>query len=112
MGKKFMRKTSKRTTTRQVQKQQKKLREHNAKVRRDKKKNPQKYSKSKKDPGVPNSCPFKEDVLKEVAAGRHRKQEMRDKKRNEMKQRREEAKEKALEEKRSKGLAGLVANAE
>ena len=43
-----MRKTSKRTTTRQVQKQQKKLREHNAKVRRDKKKNPQKYSKSKK----------------------------------------------------------------
>ena len=48
MGKKFMRKTSKRTTTRQVQKQQKKLREHNAKVRRDKKKNPQKFSKSKK----------------------------------------------------------------
>ena len=43
-----MRKTSKRTTTRQVQKQQKKLREHNAKVRRDKKKNPKKYSKSKK----------------------------------------------------------------
>ena len=48
MGKKFMRKTSKRTTTRQVQKQQKKLREHNAKVRRDKKKNPKKYTKSKK----------------------------------------------------------------
>ena len=54
------------------------------------------------DPGVPNSCPFKEDVLKEVAAGRQRKQEMRDKKRDEMKQRREEAKEKALEEKRTK----------
>ena len=43
-----MRKTSKRTTTRQVQKQQKKLREHNAKVRKDKKKNPMKYNKSKK----------------------------------------------------------------
>jgi len=112
MGKKFMRKTSKRTTTRQVQKQQKKLREHNAKVRRDKKKNPKKYSKSKKDPGVPNSCPFKEDVLKEVEAGRHRKQEMRDKKRDEMKQRREEAKERELEEKRTKGLVGLVADAE
>ena len=54
------------------------------------------------DPGVPNSCPFKEDVLKEVEAGRHRKQEMRDKKRDEMKQRREEAKERELEEKRTK----------
>ena len=40
--------------------------------------------------------------MKEVAAGRQRKQEMRDKKRDEMKQRREEAKEKALEEKRTK----------
>ena len=41
-------------------------------------------------------------MLKEVEAGRHRKQEMRDKKRDEMKQRREEAKERELEEKRSK----------
>ena len=54
------------------------------------------------DPGVPNSCPFKEDVLKEVEAGRQRKQEMKDNRRTEMKQRREEAKDKALEEKRSK----------
>ena len=59
-----------------------------------------------KDPGVPNSCPFKEDVLKEVEAGRQRKQEMRDQKRDEMKQRREEAKEKALEEKRTKVSTG------
>jgi len=112
MGKKFTRKKSKRTTTRQVQKQQKKLREHNAKVRKDKRKNPQKYHKSKKDPGVPNSCPFKEEVLKEVEAGRQRKQEMKDKRRDEMKQRREEAKAQAIEEKRTKGLAGLVADAE
>ena len=55
-----------------------------------------------KDPGVPNSCPFKEEVLKEVETGRQRKQDMRDKKRDEMKQRREEAKERALEEKRTK----------
>ena len=54
------------------------------------------------DPGVPNSCPFKEDVLKEVEAGRQRKQEMKDNRRTEMKQRREEAKDKALEEKRTK----------
>lgn len=40
--------------------------------------------------------------MKEVEAGRHRKQEMRDKKRDEMKQRREEAKERELEEKRTK----------
>lgn len=107
-----MRKKSKRTSTRQVQKQEKKLREHGAKVRKEKRKNPQKFIKSKKDPGVPNSCPFKEDVLKEVEVGRQRKQEMKDKKRDEIKQRREESKAKALEEKRTKGLAGLVADAE
>ena len=48
MGKKFMRKVSKRTSTRQVEKQKTKLRQHNAKVRSDKKKNPAKYAKSKK----------------------------------------------------------------
>ena len=48
MGKKFMRKKSKRTTTRQVQKQEKELREHNAKLRKEKRKNPKKFSKSKK----------------------------------------------------------------
>jgi len=51
---------------------------------------------------VPNSCPFKEEVLKEVEAGRQRKQEMKDKRRDEMKQRREEAKAQAIEEKRTK----------
>ena len=55
-----------------------------------------------KDPGVPNSCPFKEEVLREVEAGRKRKQEMKEKRRDEIKQRREEAKAKALEEKRTK----------
>ena len=54
------------------------------------------------DPGIPNSCPFKEEVLREVEAGRQRKQEMKDKRRDEIKQRREEAKIKALEEKRTK----------
>ena len=97
-----MKKTSKRTTTRQVIKQQKKLREHNAKLRKEKRKNPQKFKKSKKDPGVPNSCPFKEEVLREVEAGRKRKQEMKEKRRDEIKQRREEAKERMLEEKRTK----------
>ena len=48
MPKKFMRKKSKRTSTRQVQKQEKKLREHGAKVRKEKRKNPQKFIKSKK----------------------------------------------------------------
>ena len=41
-------------------------------------------------------------MLKEVEAGRQRKQEMKDKKRDEIKQRREESKAKALEEKRTK----------
>ena len=43
-----MRKTSKRTTTRTRVKQQKKLREHNSKLRKEKRNNPNKFKKSKK----------------------------------------------------------------
>ena len=53
---------SKRIPTKLRVKAEKKLREHNRKLRRDKRKNPGKYAKSKKDPGVPNECPFKEKV--------------------------------------------------
>ncbi len=39
-----------------------KVREHKKKLKKDMKNNPDKYKKSKKDPGVPNECPFKNKV--------------------------------------------------
>jgi len=51
-------------------KTEKKVREHNRKVRKEKKKHPENFhKKSKKDPGVPNECPFKEKVMKVLSSG-------------------------------------------
>lgn len=58
-------------------------------------------SRSKKDPGVPNMCPFKEKVLEEAEEARQRKIDEKQKRRERLKQLRKEGKDKALEEKRS-----------
>ncbi len=110
--KRALKKKSKRIPTMQRVKAEKKLREHNRKVRKDKRKNPGKYAKSKKDPGVPNECPFKEKVLQEVEQAKHQKQAEKDKRREDAKKRRAEAKAKAMEDKRVRGLEGLVQDAE
>ena len=62
-GKVLKRRGSKRTTLHDKHKIEKKVREHHRKTRKDMKKNPQKYKK--KDPGIPNSWPFKAQLLKQ-----------------------------------------------
>ena len=52
---------SKRQPLKDKHKIEKKIREHHRKQRRDAKRNPHKYKK--KDPGIPNSWPFKEQLL-------------------------------------------------
>merc|ERR1739848_219902 len=106
-----LRRKTKRVNTQERVKAEKKTREHNRKLRRDKKRNPGKYAKSKKDPGVPNECPFKEKVLQEVELAKQQKVAEKEKRREIAKNKRAEAKAKALEEKRSKGLEGLVQDA-
>ena len=107
-----LRRRTKRTTTSQRVKAEKKVREHNRKIRKDKKKNPGKYAKSKKDPGVPNECPFKEKVLQEVEVAREQKAAEKERRREAAKQKRAESRAQALEEKRTKGLEGLVQDAQ
>ena len=104
--KRALKKRSKRINTTTRCKAEKKVREHNRKLRKEKKKNPGKYAKSKKDPGVPNECPFKEKVLQEVELAKQQKEEYKAKRRELAKQKRADAKAKALEEKRIGGLEG------
>ncbi|XP_046840446.1 guanine nucleotide-binding protein-like 3 homolog isoform X2 [Xenia sp. Carnegie-2017] len=58
-------KQSKRMTTKKRKKIEKKVREHNQKQRKENNLNRNK-KRSKKDPGVPNLCPFKHKILEEV----------------------------------------------
>lgn len=68
---------SKRQSTKQRVKVQKKVREHHRKQRRDAKKNPEWRSKKKADPGIPNSFPFKEQLLDEIHMKREREEQRR-----------------------------------
>ncbi|KAF8607903.1 hypothetical protein BDV93DRAFT_603659 [Ceratobasidium sp. AG-I] len=77
-------KTSKRGTTHQRTKIRQKVAETHKKRKRDAKKVTEWKSKHKKDPGIPNSLPFKEDILTEIEMGRRQAEED--------KQRRKEAK--------------------
>lgn len=81
---------------------EKKVREHNRKLRKEAKKH------SKRKPKlieVPNQCPFKEDILKEVEAMKQQHEEEKQKQR-------EAARAKKQEELAKGGLKGLVSNAE
>lgn len=101
-------KKSKRQPARLRYKIEKKVRDHNRKIRKEAKKNPTKNKKNVIQ--VPNICPFKEDILKEVEAMKKQKEE-------EKRQQQETArleKKKQLEEKKKQnlhaGLEGLVSN--
>ena len=62
-GKVVKARKSKRTSLHDKHKVERKVREFNRKQRRDGKRNPQKHKK--KDPGIPNSWPFKQQMLQE-----------------------------------------------
>uniref|UniRef100_A0A8C4TE69 Guanine nucleotide-binding protein-like 3 N-terminal domain-containing protein n=1 Tax=Erpetoichthys calabaricus TaxID=27687 RepID=A0A8C4TE69_ERPCA len=59
-----LKKASKRLSCAKRYKIQRKVREHHRKLRKEAKKRG--FRKSKKDPGVPNSAPFKEEILREA----------------------------------------------
>ncbi|XP_042907445.1 guanine nucleotide-binding protein-like 3 homolog [Parasteatoda tepidariorum] len=70
------RKQTKRVQCRIKYKRIKKAAEHNRKLRREQKKNPKK--RKPKDPGVPNSLPFKDEILKEAEVRKQRAKDLRE----------------------------------
>ncbi|MGH0185799.1 UNVERIFIED_CONTAM: hypothetical protein FKN15_019071, partial [Acipenser sinensis] len=72
-----LKKASKRLTCSKRYKIQKKVREHNKKLRKEAKK--QKVRKVKKDPGIPNAAPFKEEILREAEHRKLQLEELKEK---------------------------------
>nr|XP_034191077.1 guanine nucleotide-binding protein-like 3 homolog [Osmia lignaria] len=102
MAKFCLKKTSKRMPARKRYKIEKKVREHNRKLKKEAKKHPK---TKRKVIEVPNQCPFKENILKEVEAMKKQHDEERQKQR-------EAAHEKKKQELAKGGLEGLVSAAQ
>ncbi|ALC47701.1 ns1 [Drosophila busckii] len=90
-------KKSKRLTGKLKHKIDKKVREHNRKERREAKKTTKKGSKKQKLIQIPNICPFKDEILKEVEEAKQRQEAERLARREAFKVEREQNKFKSLE---------------
>lgn len=95
MAKLCLKKPSKRLKLRTKYKVEKKVREHNRKMRKEAKKNPK--SKKSKKIIIPSICPFKEELLKEAEAYKEHKKQEQLKKREQLLQERTAKKEEEKE---------------
>lgn len=102
--KQLNRKSSKRQSAKRRYKILKKISQHNKKEKKEKRKNP--TNRKKKDPGIPNSLPFKEEILREAEERKRRAEEEREK----LKERRIKDREKLKLKKRN--LDGMVKDAQ
>jgi len=103
---------SKRQSTKLRVKVEKKVKEHARKLKKEKKKNPGKFKKSNKDPGVPAQCPFKDQVLAEAQEAVEQRNAAKEKRRLEMKELRKTGKSRKLAELRGLTMEGLAAGAQ
>ncbi|KAM9860239.1 guanine nucleotide-binding protein-like 3 [Aulostomus maculatus] len=91
-----LKKASKRVSCSKRYKIQKKVREHHRKVRKEAKKKGL-SKRVKKDPGVPSSAPFKEEVLREAEQRRLQIEEEKERKRQALKEERAQKRKKEKE---------------
>ncbi|XP_060522109.1 guanine nucleotide-binding protein-like 3 homolog [Cylas formicarius] len=106
MAKNRLKKQSKRMPAKRRYKIEKKVREHNRKLRRQAKKDPKKTKQKLIE--VPNICPFKEDILKEVEALKKQKEEEKQR----LKEAQKSEKQRRKSEQLKSGLEGMVRSAE
>ncbi|NWX38592.1 GNL3 protein, partial [Notiomystis cincta] len=92
-----LRKASKRLSCHKRYKIQKKIREHHRKVRKEAKKRG--HKKPKKDPGIPNAAPFKEQLLREAEQRKRRLEELKQKQK--LNRQKEHEKKRKLEAKKN-----------
>jgi len=102
---------SKRQSTKLRVKVEKKVKEHARKLKKEKKKNPGKFKKTRKDPGVPAECPFKDKVLAEAQEAVEKRNEQMEKRRKELKELRKAGKARKMTELRGQTLEGLMTSA-
>jgi len=103
---------SKKVTTKLRCKVEKKVKEHHRKLKREKKRNPNNFHVSKKDPGIPGDCPFKDQILAEAKAAVDKREEAQNKRRIELKELRKQSKQNKLNQMRGQTLESLVSGAE
>ncbi|KAG9067263.1 Coproporphyrinogen-III oxidase [Linnemannia hyalina] len=70
--------TSKRIPANHRYKIEKRVKDHHRKLRKGAKANPNAQYKNKKDPGIPNNFPFKEQILQQIADQKMKEQEAKD----------------------------------
>lgn len=100
MTKGFHKKKSKRMQIKRRVKIEKKVREHNKKLRKEAKKKSKRPGKPK-DPGVPNSLPFKAEVLQEAQRVKENEEERRKMLREEAKKRQKSKRNEKLDSSRN-----------
>jgi nuclear GTP-binding protein len=103
MVRKFFHKKSKRMPARTRYKIEKRVRDHHKKLKKQAKKNPP-QKKKKKDPGIPNSLPFKDKILQEAEERKQRAAELR--------QHQKEERQKLMAEKRQMSLTQVAEDAQ
>lgn len=91
----------------------KKIKEHKRKAKRDLKRHPEKRRKPRTDRGVPNSCPFKEEILLDMEKLKQIKEKEQEAKRAEVLEKRKLMREAKMNGNRSLGnLENLAKDAE
>ncbi|KAG0000135.1 Coproporphyrinogen-III oxidase [Entomortierella chlamydospora] len=90
--------TSKRIPANHRYKIEKRIKDHHRKLRKDAKNGPKAQHRSKKDPGIPNNFPFKEQILQQIADQKMKAQEEKEK----AKEARRKASEKARKANKTK----------